>query len=48
MIWVKRIALAILALLLLLVIAVAVILYTPAGLKVASWGAQKALSIINW
>ena len=47
MIWVKRIALAILALLLLLVIAVAVILYTPAGLKVASWGAQKALPALS-
>ncbi|SMY37951.1 autotransporter assembly complex protein TamB [Photobacterium andalusiense] len=47
MIWVKRIALAILALLLFLVIAVAVILYTPAGLKVASWGAQKALPALS-
>ena len=47
MIWVKRISLAILAILLFLVIAVAVILYTPAGLKIASWGAQKALPTLS-
>jgi len=50
MIWVKRITLGLLALLLVLVIAVASLLYTPAGVKVAVWGAQKvlpALSIVN-
>ncbi|KJF94874.1 autotransporter assembly complex protein TamB [Photobacterium angustum] len=47
MIWVKRIALGVLALLLLLVIAVAALLYTPAGIKVAAWGAQKALPALS-
>ncbi|MEC6816926.1 translocation/assembly module TamB domain-containing protein [Photobacterium toruni] len=47
MIWVKRISLTILAILLLLMITVAVILYTPAGLKIASWGAQKALPALS-
>ncbi|MCD9530197.1 translocation/assembly module TamB domain-containing protein [Photobacterium carnosum] len=47
MIWVKRISLTILAILLFLVITIAVILYTPAGLKFASWGAQKALPALS-
>ncbi|WP_318442157.1 autotransporter assembly complex protein TamB [Photobacterium leiognathi] len=47
MIWVKRISLGVLALLLLLVIAVAALLYTPAGIKVAAWGAQKALPALS-
>lgn len=47
MIWVKRISLTLLAILLFLVIAIVVILYTPAGLKFASWGAQKALPTLS-
>ncbi len=47
MIWVKRIALGLLALLLVLVIAIASLLYTPAGVKVAVWGAQKALPALS-
>ncbi|MBC7001771.1 translocation/assembly module TamB [Photobacterium sp. BZF1] len=47
MIWVKRSAIALLALLMVLVIAVAALLYTPAGIKVAVWGAQKALPSLS-
>ena len=47
MIWVKRSAIALLALLLVLVIAIAALLYTPAGIKVALWGAQKALPALT-
>lgn len=47
MIWVKRLTLALLALLLVLVIAIAALLYTPAGIKVALWGAQKALPALS-
>lgn len=47
MIWVKRAAIAILALLLVLVMAIATLLYTPAGVKIALWGAQKALPALS-
>lgn len=47
MIWVKRSAIALLALLMVLVIAVAALLYTPAGIKVAVWGAQKVLPSLS-
>ncbi|OLQ77445.1 hypothetical protein BIT28_23530 [Photobacterium proteolyticum] len=47
MIWIKRIALGVLALLLVLVIAIASLLYTPAGVKLAVWGAQKALPALS-
>lgn len=47
MIWLKRITLGLLALLFILVIAVAALLYTPAGVKVAVWGAQKALPALS-
>ncbi|MDV5172442.1 translocation/assembly module TamB domain-containing protein [Photobacterium rosenbergii] len=47
MIWVKRSAIALLALLMVLVIAVAALLYTPAGIKVAVWGAQKVLPALS-
>ncbi|KLV02462.1 hypothetical protein ABT56_21465 [Photobacterium aquae] len=47
MIWVKRISLAVLALLLFLVIALAALLYTPAGVKIAIWGAEKALPALS-
>ncbi len=43
MIWVKRISLALLALILFLLITVATLLYTPAGVKLVVWGAQKVL-----
>ncbi|MCW8330286.1 translocation/assembly module TamB [Photobacterium sp. SDRW27] len=47
MIWVKRITLGLLALLLVLVIAIAALLYTPVGVKVVVWGAQKALPALS-
>lgn len=47
MIWVKRSAIALLALLLVLVIAIAALLYTPAGIKVAVWGAQRVLPSLS-
>lgn len=47
MIWVKRISLAVLAILLVLVITLATLLFTPAGVKVALWGAQKALPALK-
>ncbi|MGF1686401.1 translocation/assembly module TamB [Photobacterium japonica] len=47
MIWVKRLSLALLALLLVLVLAVAALLYTPAGIKVALWGAEKVLPALS-
>ncbi|MGF1725148.1 autotransporter assembly complex protein TamB [Photobacterium nomapromontoriensis] len=47
MIWVKRVTIAILALLLVLVIAIAALLYTPAGVKIAIWGAEKALPALS-
>lgn len=43
MIWIKRISVGLLALLLFLVIATAALLYTPVGVKLAVWGAEKAL-----
>ena len=47
MIWLKRMGLGLLALLLVLVIAVSVLLYTQAGVKVAVWGAQKAVPALS-
>ncbi|MGF1700706.1 translocation/assembly module TamB [Photobacterium makurazakiensis] len=47
MIWIKRITLVLLALFVILVIAIAALLYTPAGVKVALWGAQKALPALS-
>ncbi|MGR5141935.1 autotransporter assembly complex protein TamB [Photobacterium sp. DNB23_23_1] len=47
MIWVKRSAIALLALLMVAVIAIAALLYTPAGIKVAVWGAQKVLPSLS-
>ncbi|UTV27463.1 autotransporter assembly complex protein TamB [Photobacterium atrarenae] len=47
MIWLKRIAWGVLALLLVIVMTVAALLYTPAGVKVAVWGAQKALPALS-
>ncbi|MEJ2765842.1 translocation/assembly module TamB domain-containing protein [Photobacterium sp. MCCC 1A19761] len=47
MIWLKRIAWGVLALLLVIVITVAAFLYTPAGVKIAVWGAQKALPALS-
>ncbi|SKA46526.1 translocation and assembly module TamB [Enterovibrio nigricans DSM 22720] len=41
--WVKRLTLAVVLLLVLLVISVGAILLTPVGVKLAVWGAQKAL-----
>lgn len=47
MMWVKRSAIALLALLMVVVIAIAALLYTPAGIKVAVWGAQKVLPSLS-
>ncbi|MGF1757997.1 translocation/assembly module TamB [Photobacterium sagamiensis] len=47
MIWVKRISLGLLALILFLIIAVATLLYTSTGVKLAIWGAQKALPALS-
>ncbi|MGF1786140.1 translocation/assembly module TamB [Photobacterium swingsii] len=47
MIWLKRISIAVIAMLIFLVIVLATLLYTPAGVKVAAWGAQKALPALT-
>ncbi|GAL06931.1 uncharacterized protein YtfN [Photobacterium aphoticum] len=47
MIWVKRLSLALLGILLVLVMAIAALLYTPAGIKVALWGAEKVLPALS-
>ncbi|MDD1781607.1 translocation/assembly module TamB [Enterovibrio sp. ZSDZ35] len=41
--WIKRLALAVILLLVLVVLGVGAILLTPVGVKLAVWGAQKAL-----
>jgi translocation and assembly module TamB len=47
MIWLKRVSLGLLALILLLIIAIASLLYTSAGVKIAVWGAMKALPALS-
>ncbi|MDX1303494.1 translocation/assembly module TamB domain-containing protein [Photobacterium sp.] len=47
MIWVKRIPLGLLVLIVFLIITVATLLYTSAGVKLAVWGAQKALPALS-
>ncbi|OAN18981.1 hypothetical protein A3K86_00975 [Photobacterium jeanii] len=47
MIWLKRISIAVLATLVFIILLVASLLYTPAGVKLAVWGAQKALPALT-